>query len=214
MAKEILSIHSKTPELRKIRKVSDALLDGKVILFPIDTGFALACNMSNKDGVERIRRIRKIHQKKRMTFLCQSLSNIAEFAKVSNKTYKTLKRLIPGPYTFILPATKQVPKYAVDSKRKTSGIRVPDNTLAQLLLKEVDNPIITISAKLDDDYEYQDEEGALRQFGHSVDLAVISDYYHFVGPSTIIDMTTDDFHLIREGAALENTLEYIDFADL
>ncbi len=213
MAKEILSIHSETPELRKIRKVGDALLDGKVILFPIDTGFALACNMSNKEGVERIRRIRKIHQKKRMTFLCQSLSNIAEFAKVSNKTYKALRRLIPGPYTFILPATKQVPKYAVDSKRKTSGIRVPNNTLAQLLLNELDNPIITISAKLGDDYEYQDADEALRQFGHSVDLAVISDDYHFVGPSTIIDMTTDDFRLIREGANIDSAMDYIDFAD-
>ena len=165
MAKEILSIHSKTPELRKIRKVGEALLDGKVILFPIDTGFALACNMSNKEGVERIRRIRKIPQNKRMTFLGQSLSNISEFAKVSNKAYKSLKRLIPGPYTFILPATKQVPKYAVDSKRKTSGIRVPDNTLAQLLLKELNNPIITISAKLGEDFEYQNEDEALRQFG-------------------------------------------------
>jgi tRNA threonylcarbamoyl adenosine modification protein (Sua5/YciO/YrdC/YwlC family) len=213
MAKEILSIHSKTPELRKIRKVGEALLDGKVILFPIDTGFALACNMSNKEGVERIRRIRKIPQNKRMTFLGQSLSNISEFAKVSNKAYKSLKRLIPGPYTFILPATKQVPKYAVDSKRKTSGIRVPDNTLAQLLLKELNNPIITISAKLGEDFEYQNEDEALRQFGHSVDLAVISDDYHFVGPSTIIDMTTDDFGLIREGAGIERALEYIDFTE-
>ena len=213
MAKEILSIHSKTPELRKIKKVGEALLDGKVILFPIDTGFALACNLSNKSGVERIRQIRKIQSQKRMTFLAQSLSNIAEFAKVSNKAYKSLKRLIPGPYTFILPATKQVPKYAVDSKRKTTGIRVPDNTVALLLLKELNNPIITISAKISDEYGYQDEEEVLRNFGHAVDIAVVSDEYHFVGPSTIIDMTSDDFHLIREGAGIDKAREYIDFSD-
>jgi len=211
MAKEILSIHSQTPELRKIRKVSESLRNGEVILFPIDTGFTLACSMSNKEGVERIRRIRKIPQNKRMTFLAHSLSNISEFAKVSNQTYKALKRLIPGPYTFILPATKQVPKYAVDAKRKTTGIRVPDNTLAQLLLKELGVPIITISAKLGDDFEYQDVDEAIKNFGHAVDIAVITDKYNFTGPSTIIDMTTDDFVLLREGAGLEKALEYIDF---
>ena len=213
MAKEILSIHSETPELRKIRKVGEALLDGKVILFPLDTGFALACNLANKSGVERIRRIRKIKSNKRMTFLSDSLSNISEFAKVSNKVYKSLKRLIPGPYTFILPATKQVPKYAVDAKRKTTGIRVPDNILALLLLKELNNPIITISAKVGDEYGYQEEDEVLRNFGHAVDIAVVSDDYNFVGPSTIIDMTNENFQLIRAGAGYDLAMQNIEIVE-
>lgn len=213
MASEILSIHSKTPELRKIAKVGDALKSGAVILYPTDTGFTLGCNLSNKEGVERIRMIRKISTNKRMTFLCRSLSNISEFAKVTNLSYKTLKRLIPGPYTFILPASKLVPKYAVDAKRKTSGIRVPNNVLSQLLLKEIENPIISISAKLEDNLSYPNPEQALEMYKHHVDIAVSSDTYNFVGPSTVIDMTTDDFNVIRHGAGIAKVLEYVDVLD-
>jgi len=213
MAREILRIHSETPELRKIRKVCDSIREGAVILYPTDTGFSLGCNLSNKEGVERIRRIRKMNNKKRMTFLCDSLSNIAEFAKVSDSAYRALKRLIPGPYTFILPASRQVPKYAVDAKRKSSGIRVPDNVLSQLLLKELNNPMISISAKFDDGFGYQDPDEVINSFGDFVDIAVISDNYRFVGPSTIFDMTTDDFVLIRKGAGFEKALDNIDFIE-
>ena len=207
MAAELLSIHSQTPEMRKIRKVVEALRDGAVILYPSDTGFTLGCNLSNKDGVERIRKIRKLNPDKRLTFLCYSLSNISEYARVSNMAYKTLKRLIPGPYTFILPATKFVPKYAVDSKRKTTGIRVPENTLSQLILKELEHPMISISAKTETDNHYQYPEIILSRFGPQVDIALTSDVLNFVGESTIIDMTTDDFSIIRQGAGFGKILE-------
>jgi len=213
MAKEILTIHSETPELRKIRKVCDALRDGAVILYPTDTGFSFGCNLANREGVERIRKIRKMNNKKRMTFLCDSLSNIAEFAKVSDSAYRALKRLIPGPYTFILPASRQIPKYAVDTKRKNTGIRVPDNILSQLLLRELNNPMISISAKINDEFGYQDPDEVFDTFGNFVDIAVVSDDYNFVGPSTIFDMTTDHFVLIRRGAGFEKALENIDFVE-
>lgn len=209
MATEVLSIHSMTPELRKIRKVVDALHQGAVILYPTDTGFTLGCNLSNKDGVNRIRQIRRLDPDKRLTFLCYSLSNISEFAKVSNSAYRFIKRLIPGPYTFILPASKLVPKYAVDTKRKTTGIRVPEHTLSQLLLKELAHPIISISAKTENHDHYSDPEEIIERYRPLVDIAVSSDDYDFVGESTVIDMMTDDFSFIREGAGLTLAQEFI-----
>lgn len=213
MASEILSIHSKTPEIRKIKKVADAIKNGSVVLYPADTGFMLACELSNKTAIDRIRLIRRLPPHKDLTFLCHSLSNIAEFGKVSNLAYKTIKRLIPGPYTFILPASKLVPKFAQDNQRRTSGIKVPENALSQLLLKEVGAPIITISAKLPDKPMEQDPELLIKTFLSQVDLAVSSDTYHFVGESTIIDMTTDDFKVLRHGAGIAKVLEFIDLSD-
>jgi tRNA threonylcarbamoyl adenosine modification protein (Sua5/YciO/YrdC/YwlC family) len=205
-----LTIHSKTPELRKIDKVIDALKDGAVILYPTDTSFSLGCSLENKEAIEKIRSIRGLSQNRHLTFLCYSLANIAEFAKVSNAAYKTIKRLIPGPYTFILPASRMVPKYAQDPKRKTAGIRVPDSTLAQLLLKKLENPIIAITAKTADSREFEDYDEMVKYFSKLVDVAVRSDEYEFEGESTIIDMTTDAFQINREGAGYERVQEVID----
>ncbi len=203
MASSILTIHHITPELRKIEKVVDEIRSGAVILYPSDTGFMLGCGLENRDAISRIRNIRGLPEGKQMTFLCQSLSNVAEFAKVSNTAYKTIKRLIPGPYTFILPASKLVPKFAQDPKRKTSGIRVPENILSQLLLKTLGSPIISISAKNPEGGYYTDYEALLNYYSPMVDVAVRSDEYNFVGESTVIDMTTDEFEITREGAGIE-----------
>lgn len=210
MAAEILNIHHLTPELRKISKVADAIKNGAVILYPTDTGFTLGCALSNKDAISRLRQIRRLPDNKALTFLCDSLSNIAEFAKVSNLAYKTIKRLIPGPYTFVLPASKLVPKLAQDAKRKTSGIRVPNNDLSTLLLKDVGSPIISISAKLDTEDFDRNPDRIIDAFAPVVDIAVSSDEYSFTGESTVIDMTTDEFKIIREGAGVDKAFEFID----
>lgn len=214
MASEILTIHSKNPELRKIAKVIDGLKNGKVILYPTDTGFTLGCQLSNKNAINRIRHIKKIPASKEMTFLCHSLANISEFAKVSNIAYRTLKRLIPGPFTFILPATKEVPKFAQSQHRKTVGIRVPDHILSQILLKELASPIISISAKTEDLLYLNDPEGIVDFFAPQVDIAVRSDEYNFVGESTVIDMTTDEFNIIRHGAGITKVLEYVEMEEV
>lgn len=210
MASLVLSIHSKTPELRKIEKVVNALQEGAVILYPTDTGFTLGCELSNKEAIQRIRAIRRISDSKAMTFLCNSLSNIAEFAKVSNTAYKTIKALIPGPYTFILPASKLVPKFAQDPKRNTAGIRVPDNVLSQLLLKENGAPIISISAKNDEVKEGFTPDDIVEVFSKHVDVAVRSDSYSFVGESSVIDMTTDEFSIFRQGAGYEKLTNFLE----
>lgn len=208
----VYNIHSKNPERRKLQKVCEALNEGAVIIYPADTGFSLGCGLANKDAIQKIRQIRNIPEDKALTFLCSSLSNISEFAKVSNLAYKTIKRLIPGPYTFILPASKEVPRYAQDPKRKTAGIRVPDHILSQTLLEELGSPIISISAKIDG-FVYEYPEELLEKFINLVDVAIKSDEFNFVGESTVIDMTTDEFKIIREGAEIAKVLELIEFEE-
>ncbi len=206
----LLNIHSETPEIRKIRKVVDELRNGAVILYPTDSGFSLGCELSNKEAIARIRHIRNISLNKELTFLCDSLSNIAEFAKVEDLAYKVMNALIPGPYTFILPASKKVPTFAQNPKRKTAGIRVPDSTLAQLLLKELGQPIVSISAKHESLNEFSTPDEIIETFQKQVDIAVSSDSYDFRGVSTVIDMTGEKFMILREGAGFEKVEEIID----
>ncbi len=213
MASEILNLHPDTPELRKIDKVVDALKQGAVALYPTDTGFSLGCALGNKEGISRIRRIRNLPDTSFLTFLCASLSNISEFAKVSNKAYRTIKALIPGPFTFILPASKNVPRYAQNPKRKTAGIRVPDHVLSQLLLMKLGSPIISISAKKSDVEIAPEPEETIEAFAPQVDIAVRSERYFFTGESTIIDMTNEEFSVIRHGAGITKVLEFVDFEE-
>ena len=213
MATLVLSLHSETPELRKINRVVEELRKGAVILYPTDTGFTLGCELANKVAINRIRAIRKLPENKNMTFLCNSLANISEFARVDNLAYRTIKRLIPGPYTFVLPATKTVPKYAQDPKRNTAGIRVPDNVLSQLLLKTLGSPLISITAKSPDGLYISDVDKLLKIFTPLVDVAVYSDEYNFVGESTVIDMTTDEFFITRHGAGITKVLEFVEMEE-
>ncbi len=202
MANEILNIHSETPEMRKVKMAADALKDGAVILYPTDSGFSLGCDLSNKDAIDKIRLIRRLDKDHQLTFLCRDLANISEFAQVNNVAYRTIKSLIPGPYTFILPASKKVPHFAYNPKRSTAGIRVPNNQLVQLLLQDVGNPILAISAKLEGNIAPTPEE-IIDFFGKQVDLTVTSDNYNFEGDSSVIDMTQTDFEIIRRGAGAE-----------
>lgn len=206
MAAEMITIHWQTPETIKIEKAAKAIKNGAVVLYPTDTGFALGCQLSNKEAISRLRNIRGIKQDKSLTFLCDSVSNIAEFAKVSNTAYRTIKALIPGPYTFILPASREVPKFAQNPKRNTAGIRVPHSELTKSLIKEVGEPIISISARFEGDESETpfDVEAALDHYSKQVDLCIRFDKYDFLGESTVIDMTDEnEFEIIREGAGLE-----------
>jgi tRNA threonylcarbamoyl adenosine modification protein (Sua5/YciO/YrdC/YwlC family) len=217
MSAELFKLHSVNPEERKIKTIVEKLHNGAVMLYPTDTGFTLGCELGNKSAIEKLRKIRKISDKKALTFLCHDLSNISEYAMVSNLAYKTLKRLIPGPYTFILSATKQVPKLAMHPTRKTTGIRVPDCIISQAIIAEMGCPIISITAKIetnnngdDIDFAYLMPDEIVDVFYKLVDVVVTSDDYNFQGESTVIDMVTDDFQIIREGAGIEDVLNIID----
>lgn len=205
MAFLTFDMHATNPETYKVSKVISALRDGAVALYPTDTGFALGCCLSQKSAITKIRQIRHLPEHKHLTFLCDSLANIAEYARVSNHAYRAIKRLIPGPFTFILPATKSVPHYAVDPKRKTTGIRVPDSRIALALLKELSTPLISITARTDED-EFETPEDLVAAFAPVVDVVITPNEYHFMGESTVIDMTDDAFALVRRGARVNDVL--------
>lgn len=209
MAHEVLNIHSETPEFRKLNKLAYEISNGAVVLFPMDTGFSLCCDLGNKKAIKRIRQMRDLPDDQSLTFLCASLNKISEFAKVSNDAYKTLKSLIPGPYTFILPASKLVPSFAQNKKRSTAGIRVPDSPLAKGLIECLEHPLIAISAKVDND-SYQTPQEIIDHYIKIVDYVVETDTYNFTGESTVVDMTEEgSYEIVREGAGLEKLKEML-----
>lgn len=204
MAAQYLKIHHITPENSKIAKAAEAIKNGAVVLYPADTGFSIGCRLSDKNAIEKLRRLRNLSTNHALTFLTESLSNVSLFANVEDKAYKTIKRLIPGPYTFILPASKQVPKLAQNPKRKTAGIRVPSSPFLIQLLQQVGSPIISSSARVTEDpTHYSKPDEIIKHFGNQVDLVIEFSEYDFTGESTVIDMTSDEFMVIREGAGMD-----------
>lgn len=201
MPAEFLKIHPQSPEPRKIQQVVNCLRDGGVVIYPTDTVYAMGCDIHNARAVERIARIKGIKpQKNDFSFICYDLSHIADYARVSNNAFKIMKRLLPGPFTFILEANNRVPK--VLSNRKTVGIRIPDHPITRQIVHDLDHPIITTSIKDDDDdfMEYPtDPEIIFERFQHQVDMVIDGGFGGLV-PSTVINATTDDFEIIREGA--------------
>lgn len=210
MSSERIKLHHKTPEKNKVEMIAEKIKNGAVILYPTDTGFALGCALSNKAGITKIRQLRKLKENKALTFLCDSLSSISEFAKVNNQAYRFIKSLIPGTFTFILPASKEVPNFAQDPKRNTAGIRVPDYEITKVIIKEVGQPIISISAKIDEDTVYTHEE-IFNFFANQVDIAIEAEEYNFTSQdSTVIDLTNDyNFEIIREGAGYQEVLKFM-----
>ncbi len=203
MAK-LYELHPKNPQRRTIEQIVSALQSGAVMLYPTDTVYAIGCDLSNKSAIQKVRRIKQLSNEKPLTFLCSSLSNIAQYAQVSDRAYRIMKHLIPGPYTFLLPATKLVPKLVMSPKRKTTGIRVPDRLICQELLQALGNPIISSSAHL------ADEEGEfptigvekVRLFDELENLVdIIIDYSTEPGfdVSTIIDFTAEEPQVVRQG---------------
>lgn len=210
MAADYIKIHHITPENNKIKKAAEFINNGAVILYPADTGFSLGCRLSDKNAIEKLRKVRNISNNHSLTFLTEDLSNVSTFAKVSDKAYKTIKGLIPGPFTFILPASREVPKLAQNPKRQTSGIRVPDSKFLTTLIKEVGSPIISSSARIEGDDEFIPTPDEIIEFyGKQVDLVIEFDEYNFYGESTVLDMTTDEFVVIREGAQMEKVEEFM-----
>ncbi|MCX7930895.1 MAG: L-threonylcarbamoyladenylate synthase [Chlorobi bacterium] len=213
MPQLIVPIHPITPEERLVALIVERIRVGDLLLYPSDTAMALGCALRNKSGIERIRRIRGLEDTKHMTFLCPSLSNVAEYAQVSNRTYRMMRRLIPGPITFILPATKAVPHYAHDPKRRTVGIRVPAATIPRALLDALGEPLISISASSSSDDITPD--AIVERYGSSVDCIVTIQHYSwyteplFTGPSTVLDLTNDVPQIVRRGAAIEQVEEIL-----
>lgn len=211
-------LHPDNPQARTIAQIVNALRDGAIMLYPTDTVYAIGCDLMSKSAVERVRKLKQMSNDKPLTFLCSSLSNISEYAIVSNANYRTMKSLVPGPYTFILPATKLVPKLVLNPKRKTTGIRVPDHGVSQTIIEALGNPIISTSANLteddidEEDFSHQSKNTKQRnvcelpkmelfdRFSKLVDFIVDDGSDHSYEVSTILDLT-DDLHpqVLRKG---------------
>lgn len=204
---ERIKLHPETPHVKRIFEIADKIKQGDVILFPTDSQYAIGCDYKNKKGIERIREIRQLDKNDHLTILCDSLSGISKFAHISDHNFKLIKRLIPGPYTFILPATKEVPKLLVHPKKKTVGIRVPDYPIAQGLVREVGHPMLAITAKKPEMEEEAlnayEREPFLREFEKQVDIIIDNQQELPSRGTSILDMTDDNTKLLREGLGME-----------
>ena len=196
---QFFQIHPDDPQIRLIRQVVEIVEQGGLIAYPTDSSYAFGCRIGDKGAMERIRRIRKLDEKHNFTLVCRDLSEIAAYAKVGNQHYRMLKSLTPGPYTFIHKATKQVPRRLQHAKRKTIGIRVPDNRITQALLEYLGEPLMSSTLilpgedlPLTDPYEMRDI------LGHEVDLVIDGGYISFE-PTTVIGMEEEIPEVIRVG---------------
>lgn len=207
----IFTVHPDNPQVRSIEEIRDALRSGAVMLYPTDTVYAIGCDLNVKSAVERVRKIKQLSNDKPLTFLCPSLSNVAAYALVSDTAYRIMKRLIPGPYTFILPATKLVPRLVQNPKRKTTGIRVPKHTVSLALLAALGNPIISTSAHLQQDETDQRQETVstfsrvelFDRLDKLVDVIVDNGAEAGTQVSTILDLTGEEPVVVRQGMGWE-----------
>ncbi|MCU0446569.1 MAG: L-threonylcarbamoyladenylate synthase [Microscillaceae bacterium] len=200
MSAKLLEIHPDNPDLRKILLVVDALRNGGVVIYPTDTVYGLGCDIHNQRAVERICQIKQINPKKiNLSFICYDLSHISEYAKVDTTTFKVMKKALPGPFTFILPASGKVPRI-LDTKKKNVGIRIPDHAIPRTIVKELGNPIITTSIRDEDEViEYSTDPGLIYdKYIHLVDIVIDGGYGNNVA-STIVDCSNGEFEVVREG---------------
>jgi tRNA threonylcarbamoyl adenosine modification protein (Sua5/YciO/YrdC/YwlC family) len=196
----LLHIHPDNPQPRLIKAVVDILQAGGVIIYPTDTIYGLGCDIFQQKAIERICRIKKVDPRKaQLSFICPDLSHLSDYAKqLSNSTYRLLKEHLPGPYTFILPASKMVPKI-LQSKKDTIGLRIPANKIANEIVMTLNRPILSASLPGELVEDYTDPEVMYENFMNEVDLVIDGGIGGTV-PSTVIDCTGDEYKLIRAGA--------------
>lgn len=217
MAK-IFTLHPDNPQNRRIEEIKGALQSGAVMLYPTDTVYAIGCDLNAKSAIQRVRQIKQLANEKPLTFLCPSLSNVSTYAFVNNAAYRIMKHLIPGTYTFLLPATKLVPKLVQNPKRKTTGIRVPDNAVCLSLLEALGNPIISTSAHIpsddNDDDKWVEQEPLSRvelfdRMEGLVDVIIDTGLEPGYKVSTILDLTEEQPTVVRQGLGWEEVEEWM-----
>ncbi len=213
MTAEKIKLHPETPHQKRIFELADTIRNGAVTLFPTDSKYALGCEYTNKKGLDRIRQIRQLGDDHLFTLICDSLSGISRFAHLSDDNFKLIKRLIPGPFTFVLPATKEVPKLLLHPRRKTIGFRVPDYPICIKLIEELGKPMLATTARApemnDEEFSSIDRDELFRKLEKQVDLIIDDEQELHNNVSTILDLTGDDPMVLRKGLGmdrLEDTL--------
>ncbi len=193
----ILKLDPVNPQPRHISRVTEALREGKIIAYPTDTYYGIGCDLYQKKAIEKVYRLKKRSLKKPFSFICADLKDISQYARVSNYAYRTMRRLLPGPYTFILDGTRLVPKIML-SPRKEAGIRVPDSQICMALVNELGNPIITTTASNADDVPLTDPQEIEALFKGSIEI-VIDGGVVPSEPSTVVSLIEDTPKIIRKG---------------
>ncbi len=193
----IISINPDNPQRRLIERVVEVLKEGGLIGYPTDTIYGIGCDLFNNEAIEKVYRLKKHDRTKPLSFICSGLTDISQYAHVSNYAYKTMKRLLPGPYTFILEATKLVPKIAM-TKQKTVGIRVPDNRICLSIAKRLGHPIISTSVYKANEELYSDPADIEEKFGRQLKL-VIDGGVIVAEHSSVIDLTNEEPRVLRKG---------------
>lgn len=196
---QFFQIHPENPQHRLISQAVDIIRRGGVVVYPTDSAYALGCHIGDKDALERIRTLRKLDKNHNFTLMCRDLSELATYARVNNQDFRLLKNHTPGAYTFILEATADVPRRLLHPKRKTIGLRVPDNAIALALLEELGEPLMTSSLLLPgEEFPMTDPYDIRDSLQHHVDL-IIDGGYCGLEPTTVIDLTGDAPSLVRQG---------------
>ena len=208
----VYKLHPENPQGRKVEAIAAALKQGAVALYPTDTVYAIGCDLNHKGAVQRVRQLKQLANEKPLTFLCASLSNIADYAIVSDGAYRLIRRLIPGPFTFLLPATRQVPRLVMSPKRRTTGIRVPNHNLCLALVQALDNPVISTSALTLMPAAGQghpvDKMVMFDTLEKLVDVIIDDDQPLTYDVSTILDMEGDSPLIVRQGLDWERALDW------
>ena len=204
MAK-LVAIHPQNPQPRLVAQVVDVLKSGGVIVYPTDSGYALGTSLGNKNGLEKIRQIRKLSKRHDFTLMMRDLSHIGEYAKLDNNAFRLLKKILPGAYTFILQGTRDVPKRLLHEKKKTIGVRISSHGVVQALLEELDEPLMSVSLILEG-CEFYDIDDVRDVVDNKVDL-IIDDGYCPPDPTTVINLSGDGIEIIRHGAGDTSLLE-------
>src|SRR6478735_7695299 len=198
----LLHLHPDNPQPRNIKTIIDCLQNGGIIIYPTDTIYGLGCDIFQPKAIEKICRIKNLNPKKaQLSFICHDLSDMSQYCKsIDTPLYRLLKKHVPGPYTFILPASREVPRI-LKNKKETIGIRVPDNNIARTIVKELGHPIISTSLPGDFVEEYTDPELIYEKFEHLADI-VINAGIGKMTPSTVVDCTQEPPEVIRLGAGV------------
>ncbi len=197
---QYFTVHPTHPQQRLLKQAAEIISRGGLVVYPTDTTYALGCHIGDKTALERIRQIRRLDKHHDLTLVCRDLSELGTYARVDNAAYRILKRLTPGPFTFLLPATREVPRRLVHPKKKTIGLRVPDNPIALGLLEVLGEPMMTTTMRLpDDELPLLDPEEIRERLEHVVDL-VIDGGFGAVEPTTVVDLTITGGEVVRAGA--------------
>ena len=196
---QFFNIHPDNPQKRLIARACDIIRKGGLVIYPTDSGYALGCHIGDKGAMDKIRRIRQLDSDHNFTLVCRDLSELSTYARVNNSVYRAIKANTPGAYTFVLPATKEVPRRLQHPKRKTIGLRIPDNSIALALLEELNEPLMSSSLIMPGaDVALSDPEEIMDQIGKQVDL-IIDGGFGGAEPTTVIEFIDDMPEIIRIG---------------